>query len=102
GLPVGSTRCHAHKSAARRQADYYSLYGVFASSEQPLELPLIEEPARVPGGEEFEKQAAAKRREVEQMLDSQYALLPKAARQRVGDYLVSAAPTDPDPLETPI
>ena len=40
GLTVACARCHDHKYDAIPTADYYSLYGVFASSEAPLELPL--------------------------------------------------------------
>jgi hypothetical protein len=83
-------------------ADYYSLYGVFASTETPFELPLIERPDTRPGCVEFEKQAGAKRAELRQFLDSQYALLTEATRRRVGDYLLRAALTEPDPLETAI
>jgi len=99
GLTVACARCHDHKYDPIPQADYYSLYGVFASSEAPLELPLTE-PTR--GANEFEKQAEAKRREIRAFIDSQYALLSAAARQRTPDYLVRAATMPPDPLETAI
>ncbi|MFM7918669.1 MAG: DUF1549 and DUF1553 domain-containing protein, partial [Planctomycetaceae bacterium] len=35
GLTVSCARCHDHKYDPVSQADYYSLYGVFASSEEP-------------------------------------------------------------------
>ncbi len=35
GLTVSCARCHDHKFDPISQADYYSLYGVFASSEEP-------------------------------------------------------------------
>lgn len=41
GLTVQCARCHDHKSDPIPTADYYSLYGVFASSHSPMELPLI-------------------------------------------------------------
>jgi hypothetical protein len=102
GLTVACARCHDHKYDPIPQADYYSLYGVFASSEAPLELPLIEQPDGQPGFAEFEKKAAPKRAELQKMLDAQFALLSEQARRRVGDYLVRVATTDPDPLETAI
>ena len=47
GLTVACARCHDHKYDPIPTADYYSLYGVFASSEPPLELPLIERPGEL-------------------------------------------------------
>jgi hypothetical protein len=103
GLTVACARCHDHKYDAIPTADYYSLYGVFASSEAPLELPLIERPGSAPGrGGEFEKQASSKRRELRDFVEGQYKLLSEAARRRTPDYLVRAATTPPDPLETAI
>jgi hypothetical protein len=100
GLTVACARCHDHKYDAIPTADYYSLYGVFASSEAPLELPLIDRPDARRGADAFEQQAATKRSELRQMLESQYMLLSEAARQRTADYLVRAATAAPDPLET--
>jgi hypothetical protein len=102
GLTVSCARCHDHKYDPIPSADYYSLYGVFASSETPLELPLIETPESAPGALEFEKKAEPKRRALKKFVDDQYAMLLEDARKRVGDYLVHAATTEPDPLETAI
>jgi hypothetical protein len=102
GLTVACARCHDHKYDPIPTADYYALYGVFASSEAPLELPLIDRPEHFPGGADFEKQIAPKREELRKFLDSQYAMLLETARQRVGDYLVHIVTTKPDPLETAI
>ncbi|MBI4583780.1 MAG: DUF1553 domain-containing protein [Planctomycetes bacterium] len=102
GLTVACARCHDHKYDAIAMSDYYSLYGVFASSAAPLELPLIDAPEKFPGGADFEKQAEPKRREVKEFLDKQYTLLSETARLRAGDYLERAAATEPDPLETAI
>lgn len=41
GLTVTCARCHDHKFDPIPTADYYSLYGVFASSMEPLEKPVI-------------------------------------------------------------
>ena len=55
GLSVGCARCHDHKFDPIPTADYYSLYGVFASSNEPKELPLIGEVVRTPAVIAFEQ-----------------------------------------------
>ena len=102
GLTVSCARCHDHKYDAIPTADYYSFYGIFASSVAPLELPLLEGSDAHRKPTEFEKQFEAKRREIRQFLEGQYKLLSETARQRTPDYLVRAATTAPDPLETAI
>ncbi len=100
GLTVACARCHDHKYDAVTMADYYGLYGVFASTERPYVLPLIEDPAQVPGGAEFEEKLAKARKELEDHLDRCFSELTENLRQRVGDYLVRAVTTKPDLTET--
>lgn len=55
GVTVGCARCHDHKYDPIPSKDYYSLYGVFASSTEPKDnLPLIGEVQRAPEYEKFE------------------------------------------------
>jgi hypothetical protein len=100
GLTVACARCHDHKYDAIKSADYYGLYGVFASTERPYVLPLIEDPAKVPGGLEFEEKLAKAHKELEDHLDGAFAALTESFRQRIGDYLVRAVTTPPDITET--
>jgi hypothetical protein len=99
GLTVACARCHDHKYDAITSADYYALYGVFASTERPYNLPLLEDPKEVPGGEEFEKKLGKERDELEKHIDTQFAALTEDSRKRIGDYLVRAATTEPDIAE---
>ena len=48
GLTVTCARCHDHKFDPIPSEDYYSLYGVFASSVEPAELPFLEKVGPVP------------------------------------------------------
>ena len=54
GLTVSCARCHDHKFDPISAADYYGLYGVLASSNEPKEYPLIGEIERTPEYAKFE------------------------------------------------
>jgi len=95
GLTAQCARCHDHKYDPVSTAEYYSLYGVFASSQEPAEKPLL-------GIKPDETQHAAylaekKKREDElekyrvEQLDKQLAML----RKRTADYLLAADEVDP-------
>jgi hypothetical protein len=60
GLTVTCARCHDHKYDPIPAKDYYSLYGVFASSIEPKDLPLIGEVKRTPEVIAFEKELASR------------------------------------------
>jgi hypothetical protein len=103
GLTVTCARCHDHKYDPIPQADYYSLYGVFAASESPLLPPAIADAAAYsPETQEFEKTSSAKRDEILKMRDDNYAMLQETARIRVADYLVRVVSTKPDIQESAI
>jgi len=56
GLTVTCARCHDHKFDPIESDDYYALYGVFASSTEPAELPLLAQPdAARPESADFER-----------------------------------------------
>jgi mono/diheme cytochrome c family protein len=63
GLTVTCARCHDHKFDPIPAKDYYSLYGVFASSVEPAP-PLIETPQRTAALDKFEKELAKRETEV--------------------------------------
>ena len=103
GLTVACARCHDHKYDAIPTADYYSLYGVFASSEAPLELPLIERPghaaAAAPSSRSRPRPSGPS---CGSSSTASTSCSPRRPASGVGDYLVRAATTEPDPLETAI
>jgi mono/diheme cytochrome c family protein len=55
GLTVGCARCHDHKFDPIPMRDYYSLYGVFASSVEPKDLPVLGTPPPTPAYLAYEK-----------------------------------------------
>ncbi len=58
GLTVACARCHDHKYDPIPTKDYYGLYGIFTSSTEPKDLPLVGEPAQTKEFVEFEKKVA--------------------------------------------
>jgi hypothetical protein len=59
GMTVACARCHDHFFDPIPQKDYYSLYGVFASSDEPKELPVIGE---VPDSPQYRQYLAEKKK----------------------------------------
>ncbi len=73
GLSIGCARCHDHKFDPIPIADYYSLYGVFQSSHEPKELPLIGEFRRTAELEAFEAELAKKEKAAAEYEKKMYA-----------------------------
>jgi mono/diheme cytochrome c family protein len=68
-LTVGCARCHDHKFDPIPTRDYYSLYGVFASSQEPAELPLLGKVAPSPELAAFEDELAKRTAVVDKYAD---------------------------------
>ncbi len=64
-LTVTCARCHDHKYDPIPTADYYSLFGVFASSTEPDNLPVIGEPKSQTDFEKFKQELAKLQGEVD-------------------------------------
>jgi mono/diheme cytochrome c family protein len=64
GLTMGCARCHDHKSDPLPSTDYYALYAVFNSSEEPKDKPLLKPFTPTKDTEEFEKELATKEAKV--------------------------------------
>ncbi|HVX10574.1 MAG TPA: PSD1 and planctomycete cytochrome C domain-containing protein [Pirellulales bacterium] len=100
GLSLACSRCHNHKYDPIPTADYYSLYGVFASCVEPYDRPRIG-PVN-DAGKPFEDEFAAKLKEVTDQQQAHYDATIKTTRERTPDYLVHIATTEPDVSETTI
>src|SRR5262249_7722959 len=102
GLTVTCARCHDHKFDPITMKDYYGLYGVFASSHEPKDLPLLGAASMPPQYEEYV--AERKKRETEQddFIKSKEEEVRTKLRGQVGDYLLllhDAAQGDDDKRE---
>ena len=100
GLSIACARCHDHKFDPVPTADYYSLYGVFASSLEPYDRPRIGPVTEA--GQAFEQEFASKLKEIQDQQATHYAEALRIARERTPDYLVHVATTEPDVAETAI
>ncbi|MDB6029249.1 MAG: hypothetical protein JWM68_5472 [Verrucomicrobiales bacterium] len=59
GLTVTCARCHDHKFDPIPQKDYYSLHGIFASSIEPPDYPIVGKVPTTPEYQEYVKKRAA-------------------------------------------
>jgi mono/diheme cytochrome c family protein len=91
GLTVACARCHDHKFDPIPTADYYSLYGVFASSNEPGDeaKPVLGDPKDAAAYEKFQQELSALETEVANYLQAKR----DAARSssQIALYLESAA-----------
>jgi hypothetical protein len=90
GLTVTCARCHDHKFDPIPTKDYYALYGVFASSVEPIEPPLFEEPPRTPAYESFRKELEKREKALADFFRDKYEKVIESAKTRVADYLLAA------------
>lgn len=96
GLTVSCARCHDHKFDPIPTSDYYSLYGVFASSTEPKEGPLLVKPEETTAYVAFVKQRTALEADVDAARQSkrdQLATILLVASQLHGVNLVGLAPS---------
>jgi len=90
GLTVSCARCHDHKFDPIPTRDYYSLYGVFASSAEPTVPPLFEEPPQTEAYAAFAKELADRERKLSDFHGAKFDELIAGARSRIGEYLLAA------------
>jgi hypothetical protein len=90
GLTVACARCHDHKYDPIPTADYYSLYGVFASSRVPEVFPLFSDPPATDAYRNFEKELHARQQKLDGFMQAKYEDLKKSARARAAEYLLAA------------
>ena len=96
GVTVACARCHDHKYDPIPTADYYSLYGVFASTAEPEEGPMLGDPAENAAYEKYAAGRASVKREYEDYRSSQFEQLKSRLRGQIKEYLLAAACEDPD------
>ncbi|GMU20799.1 MAG: hypothetical protein AMXMBFR13_08950 [Phycisphaerae bacterium] len=100
GLTVSCARCHDHKYDPIPTEDYYSLYGVFASSVEPKEAPLIGMVQETAAYTAHMKELETHKKTLETFTSEKHAALTDALRSQVGTYLAeSLEPARPEVQE---
>lgn len=90
GLTVACARCHDHKFDPVPTADYYSLYGIFASSQEPDQLPELPSTAPPEQVAQFQKELSDIQNEIDQFLAGKQKEFSEKFRTRVADFLEAA------------
>ncbi|MDR3636613.1 MAG: DUF1549 and DUF1553 domain-containing protein [Isosphaeraceae bacterium] len=90
GLTVVCARCHDHKYDPIPTDDYYSLSGVFASSDEPADLPVLDGAAPRPETVEFERAVAVRRKEQDDYIAKLAGEAEADVRGRMDAYLRAA------------
>ena len=89
GLTVSCARCHEHKYDPIPIEDYYSLYGVFASTQEPAELPLLGGEMH-PQYEAYLEEKARRKVAHDTYLEEAQLETLQTLRDRAGEYLKTA------------
>ena len=89
GLTVACARCHDHKYDPISTADYYALFGIFATSEEPIIPPVIGPAEPGVSNEAYQAEFERRKRALEEYEVPQYEALLNEFRLRSGDYLAA-------------
>lgn len=90
GLTVTCARCHDHKFDPIPTKDYYSLHGVFASSREPDEKPLLGPLVKGPEYQVFLDKTAEIEQKVRARSAEEVEKYLAGLRAQTGDYLLGA------------
>jgi hypothetical protein len=90
GLTVGCARCHDHKFDPIPTKDYYSMYGVFASSSEPRDKPLLGKAALPKEYPEYEKERKKRQDELNNFRETKFAEVLADLRAKSADYMLAA------------
>jgi hypothetical protein len=97
GLTVTCARCHDHKFDPIPTEDYYSLHGVFASSVEPAELPLMGRAGDSAPSADYHRKLAAATQARDQYLAARRDEFVADLQTRLSEYLKAARELSFDP-----
>ena len=88
-MTVNCARCHDHKFDPIPTKDYYSLHGVFASSKEPKEGPMLQEPKDTPGYRDFLKELKVRETAYEDFRIKVTQDIADELCNKAGDYMMA-------------
>jgi mono/diheme cytochrome c family protein len=91
GMTLSCARCHDHKFDPIPTKDYYSIYGVFASSDEPADKPLLGDKSLPKQYPEYLAEKEKREAEAKKFRAEKEAELMSKLRTQVGEYLLAAA-----------
>lgn len=97
GLTVSCARCHDHKFDAVPTADYYSMYGIFASSTEPIVPPLYETPPDTEEYRKFDAELKARESKLREFVRTKQGEVIQGTKTRVAEYMMAAHATRGQP-----
>lgn len=109
GMTVSCARCHDHKFDPVPTADYYSLFGILGSMQEPLDLPELSRNGDAAALEKYEKERARILKEYDEHVTACMAKANQHFRDLVTEYLQVIVRSSPNhrtiegsvPLDTP-
>jgi Protein of unknown function (DUF1553)/Protein of unknown function (DUF1549)/Planctomycete cytochrome C len=90
GLTVNCARCHDHKFDPIPTKDYYALYGIFDSSQEPSVEPLLGSPHDSKEYQDYLAEHAKREKERKDYIENKEKETATAIRRRSGEYLFAA------------
>ncbi len=88
GVTAACARCHDHKFDPVSQKDYYSLHGVFTSSIEPTEEPMLAKPKSESDYQDFLKKSEEILHRLANVKDNEMERLGDTFRNAVDKYLL--------------
>ena len=89
GISVGCARCHDHKFDPISTQDYYALHGVFLSSEEPKERPILGNPQDTPEYQAYLQKRAQLLQKVEEGVQAEIQKACEEVISKSKDYLIA-------------
>ncbi|MFO0800588.1 MAG: PSD1 and planctomycete cytochrome C domain-containing protein [Gemmataceae bacterium] len=90
GLTVTCARCHDHKFDPVPSADYYSLYGVFRSTSEPVVPPLLGVAPQTGEHTLYDAELKLRQAALDRFVTARHTELVTGGRTRAAEYLLAA------------